>query len=284
MKYPSTQNTLGTPLSGSSVIRTRAVIPAGVLSLIIVNTAVFLILPLVFRDRFPYRLESLGTTWGPLVFSGEWWRLLTCFFVHFNSLHLFFNMLGLLIFGTLIERQFGKWIFILFYLTCGLTVSLTVLALHPEVASYGASGAVVGLAGAISAIYSPKFRSLSWATRIGLVAIILYSVGLVWRELSRGDQYFPHSTGLLAGAILAGLLVSVAKTTRSRRWMFIGLAPLLVIAGVFVQRHHRRMVRSEISERRNLWRVAHPSNSKTTLGGLPFANLPYAKGGTLFSL
>jgi hypothetical protein len=28
--------------------------------------------------------------------------------------------------------------------------------------------------------------------------------------------------------------------------------------------------------------VAHPSNSKATLGGLPFAGSLYAKGGTLF--
>ena len=210
-----------------------------VVCLVVVNTAVFVALPIAFRGRFPYRLESLGTAWGPLVFGGQWWRLLTCSFVHFAFFHLFFNMVGLWILGTRMEQQLGKWVFLLFYLSCGLLVALSVLSLRPETASYGASGSVVGLAGGILVVYGSHFKSLSWGVRAKLGVVLLYSVGLVWRELSRGDLYLPHTVGLSAGLTLGSLLVFVVKTAQRRRWIFIGLALLMVIASVCIRGHHR---------------------------------------------
>src|SRR5215469_4121830 len=91
-------------------------------SLVGINVTVFLILPVVFRSRYPYRLESLGALWGPLVFSGEWWRVLSCSFVHFELSHLIPNMIGLWILGTHIERELGKWTFLFSYLVCGVVV------------------------------------------------------------------------------------------------------------------------------------------------------------------
>ena len=164
--------------------------------------------------------------------------MLTCSFVHFELSHLFFNMLGLWILGIRVEREFGMD-FLLFYLACGLIVALGALALRPDVASYGASGAVVGLAGAIIAIYGARFRGLSWSTRAKLAVLALYVATLIWRELSRGNLYLPHTTGLLAGVLLGFFLVWVARTARTRLWVFIGLVPLLIGAAMSVQRFHR---------------------------------------------
>lgn len=226
-------------VKGNPLSRLHCVFAPAVVFLVVVNIAVFLILPIAFKGRYPYRLETLGTDWGPLVFDGQWWRLLTCFFVHFEFSHLFFNMLALWILGWRMEREFGRWMFLFFYLTCGLVVSLVVLALNPFMASVGASGAIAGLAGGIITVYGPRFRFLSWGTRAKLGLVILCSVGLVWRELSRGDLYLPHTTGLCAGAILGGFLVYVARGRRARAWTVIGTLPLFVIAAILVQRHHR---------------------------------------------
>jgi len=210
-----------------------------VLLLIAVNTAVFFFLPIAFPSRYPYRLESLGVAWGPLVFSGQWWRVLTCSFVHFELSHLLPNMLGLWILGSRIEREFGRWTFLFFYLVCGTVVALIVLALNPFTAFVGASGAVAGLAGAIIVIYAPRFMVLSWSARAKLGILILVVAGLLAREFTRGRLYLAHTTGLLAGASLCVLLVSVAKTTRARFYMFVGLISLLVISAMLVQRYHR---------------------------------------------
>lgn len=217
------------PLTGSPVV----------VSLVAVNIAVFFTLPIACSGRFPYRLESLGAVWGPLVFDGQWWRLLTCSFVHFELSHLFFNMLGLWILGSRVEREFGRWFFLFFYLACGLLVALSTLALRPDVASYGASGAVVGLAGGDISIYGARFRGLSWGTRGKLAVLVLYVAALAWRELSRGNLYLPHTTGLLAGVFLGFFFVYVATTVRTRLWTFIGLMPMLAGAAVLVHRYHR---------------------------------------------
>ena len=211
-----------------------------VLLLIGVNTAVFFSLPIVFPGRYPYRLESLGAAWGPLVFSGEWWRVLTCSFVHFELSHLLPNMIGLWILGSRMERELGRWTFLLFYLICGVAVALSILALNPFTAFVGASGAVAGLAGAIIAIYIPRFNTLSWRTRGKLGILILVVVGLVTREFSRGGLYLAHTTGLLLGAVLCILLVQVAKTARTKFYALVGLLPLLFVAAMLVQRYHRQ--------------------------------------------
>lgn len=210
-----------------------------VLLLIGVNTAIFFFLPIAFPSRYPYRLETLGAAWGPLVFSGEWWRLLTCSFVHFELSHLLPNMLGLWVLGSRMERELGRWTFLLFYLVCGVVVALNVLALNPFTAFVGASGAVTGLAGAIIAIYIPRFSKLSWRTRGKLAILILVAAGLVAREFTRGGLYLAHTTGLLLGAVLCILLVHVAKTARTKFYTLVGLIPLLIIAAMLVQRYHR---------------------------------------------
>lgn len=220
--------------------RSRAVspFPAVVASLITVNAIVFFLLPVAFPSRFPYRRDSLGVLWGPLVFSGEWWRALTWSFVHFDFLHLFPNMLVLWVLGLRMERELGKCIFLFFYLACGLIVALTLLTWHPYAASLGASGAVCGVAGGVIVSYAPRVRSVSWSTRAKLGSLILFTGGLVATEFARGGLYLAHTTGLLAGMILCLFLIYVAKTQRGRYWTFALLAALLVTAATFIQRYH----------------------------------------------
>lgn len=224
--------------SQSDDVAVSAPIPVA-LCLIVVNTAVFFGLPFAFGDRFPYHLESLGTDWGPLVFTGQWWRLLTCSFIHFDLFHLLINMIGLWMFGMLVEREFGKWIFLFFYLAIGLVVALIVLAIHPEVAFYGASGAVVGLAGGVIAICIARYRTLSLGKRSKFALLGLYLAAVVWQEVSGGGMYIPHTAGLVAGMSLGGSFVYFAKTTHRRYQILIGLAPLLLIAAALLQWQHR---------------------------------------------
>lgn len=91
----------------------------------------------------------LGAGWGVKTLSGEWWRLVTSIFVHHWLSHILINLIFLWLFGKRLERILGMWSFLVFYLTCGVAGDIVTLVANPEVQSYGASGAVFGLAGGL---------------------------------------------------------------------------------------------------------------------------------------
>ena len=60
----------------------------------------------------------------------EVWRVLTFQFLHANMTHLLFNMLGLFMFGGLVEQALGKKRYAAFYLVCGIAGALMYLFLN----------------------------------------------------------------------------------------------------------------------------------------------------------
>ena len=60
----------------------------------------------------------------------EVWRLVSFQFLHANLSHLFFNMLGLYMFGLSVEEYLGKKKYLAFYLTCGIFGGLMYMALN----------------------------------------------------------------------------------------------------------------------------------------------------------
>src|SRR5438552_17345767 len=84
--------------------------------------------------------------------NGEFWRIATYSFLHFNWLHLLLNVGLLLWIGRIVEQQAGTGRGALIYLVsvlCSAAVILFMHSWHPkEGATVGASGGVFGLLGA----------------------------------------------------------------------------------------------------------------------------------------
>lgn len=64
------------------------------------------------------------------VFKLEVWRLITFQFLHAGIMHLAFNMLGLYMFGSMVEQYLGSRRYLAFYLTCGIFGGLSYLLLN----------------------------------------------------------------------------------------------------------------------------------------------------------
>src|SRR5207247_3144872 len=74
--------------------------------------------------------------------QGEWWRLLTCCFVHFGLLHLGMNMYFLYALGGMVESMWGHGRFLVLYPLAGFA-GRCALAIRSSGA--GASGALWGV-------------------------------------------------------------------------------------------------------------------------------------------
>ena len=87
--------------------------------------------------------------YGPLVQAGELWRVLTCVFSHGGPIHLFFNMWVAYSLGVPLERGIGSGRFLLVSLVAALGSSALALLFNFEVVTVGASGMILGWAGAM---------------------------------------------------------------------------------------------------------------------------------------
>lgn len=91
-----------------------------VIKLIIINGVVFLAEILFGNDlRGNSVVSLLGVHADTIVRPLYWWQFLTAGFVHDpqSITHIFFNMLGLYIFGMRLEERYGRKEFLRFYLT-----------------------------------------------------------------------------------------------------------------------------------------------------------------------
>ena len=124
-------------------------------ALIIINIILFLI-PDFFGSliREDVLLEK-GTVIPLLVTEGgEYYRLFTSIFLHFDIRHLLNNMLVLFVLGEKLENCLGHVKYLLFYILCGIGANLISLQFYLKsgelfTMSAGASGAIFGVIGGL---------------------------------------------------------------------------------------------------------------------------------------
>ncbi len=206
-------------------------------TLIGLNGAVFLVMCLGGADFLSpngVTLAGWGANWGPLTTSGEWWRLLTCCFLHFGVLHLLCNMYALFQAGLLAEKLFGNGFYLAIYLGCGLAGSLASLCWNPELVSAGASGAVFGVYGAVlgyllrqrGTVPASVFKSLI----MSFVTVIAYNLFYGFTN-SKIDQA-AHLGGLVSGLLFG--LAAARPLEWQRRQEVTGTARLLLAGCVLM--------------------------------------------------
>ena len=179
--------------------------------------------------------QHWGANWGPLTLSGDWWRLLTYMFVHGGLLHIGFNMWCLWDLGALSESLYGRWTYLVIYLTTGVGGGLTSLAWHPFVSTVGASGAIFGLAGAlIASFYLGEFSLPKMAIKGTLTSLLVFAgFNLFFGGMFPGVDNSCHIGGLVSGLIMGTLVAKLAPQHDTRRVAVLGVMVLAVVAGAF---------------------------------------------------
>jgi rhomboid protease GluP len=191
----------------------------------------------------------LGADYGPLTITGQWWRLLTSMFLHFGIFHLGMNMLCLWSLGTLAERLMGRAAFALLYFATGFAGGLLSLAIHPQIVSAGASGAVFGVAGGLVTYLLLKkapFDTERIKKQLRSLATFL-GINLIY-SFRPGVDMMAHAGGVAAGLVIglvlppflqagdAQLVANPIKqeTARNSRIIQIGIGcAVLLLVGAF---------------------------------------------------
>ena len=138
------------------------------------------------------------------VMNGGYWQLFTSMFVHINLLHLFGNMVFLLIFGIRAEDLFSTEEFFAIYFASGLLGNLLTLLMAPFIVSAGASGAIFGIFGAC-VIYLRKTFGES------IIGALIFSFFLLMLSTSAGVNIIAHFGGLVAGLSIGYALAKSRK-------------------------------------------------------------------------
>lgn len=104
----------------------------------------------------PPLLARMGSLIPDRARGGEWWRFLSCTFLHGGALHAALNVFVLWMIGRFLERAVGSARFALLYLSAGLGGSVC-SSFFVTSQSVGASGAIWGLMGAEAAlVFHPR--------------------------------------------------------------------------------------------------------------------------------
>ena len=194
--------------------------PYATVTLIALNVVIYLV---TSTDHAFFRvndsaLENFAVSHNNL----SLWRLTSAMFLHANIEHILGNMLFLWLFGAATEGRIRPLKFLILYFIAGWTGGLLSDLIqglsNPDIPSLGASGAIMGLAGAylylfphstICVLYGLSFR---WGTaewRAWCVVALYVGMDILFGvliKLGDGVGHFAHLGGFGAGLLMALLL------------------------------------------------------------------------------
>ncbi len=159
----------------------------------------------------PLGLYRLGALDPSVLITHEYWRLLSACFLHYNFIHILFNLFALYVLGPSLERTIGTARFAICYLISGLgsttgVLVLTVLHLTRPGELIGASGCIMGIVGAWAAFfvrhrYAPRAKER--LLNILLIVAIQTAFDISTPEVSMGAHICGLITGFVVGLIIA---------------------------------------------------------------------------------
>jgi membrane associated rhomboid family serine protease len=182
----------------------------GILGAMIAMFLVELARGAVANDAGLLRLGALPDT-GPIYH--EYWRLITCGFLHWDLRHLLLNTLLLFLLGPIVERRAGTIGLLIIFLSASVASGLGILVKHQiwpaEGVSLGASGGMFGLLGAgLVLVFARPSPS-----RLRTVLMAVLVLGLIYSFLP-GVSMIGHIVGLIIGVTITLVIpLKVSKPT-----------------------------------------------------------------------
>ena len=180
------------PFSHFSAFLASAIILAWCLAAIALDQSFFSIQ----KSRL---LMIVGAANGELLYSREWWRIVTSQFLHVHFLHMLFNAGCIAVVGTHIEKRYGWWRAALVYFGGGSVGLIASVLYYPGLVSSGASQALMSLCGASLLMLTER------RPRLFVLVIVTIQAALdlyVAQQIKAG-----HGFGFLGGLFIGSVLL-----------------------------------------------------------------------------
>ncbi|WP_317189602.1 rhomboid family intramembrane serine protease, partial [Escherichia coli] len=197
-------------MSASSVKPLNVQLPAITLILFALCVGIFCYLAqwMSYEEVDQSALIHLGANVASLTLSGESWRLFSSVFLHSSFSHLLMNMFALLVVGAVAERILGKWRLLIIWLFSGVFGGLisACYALRDSdqiVISVGASGAIMGIAGAALATQLASGAGTYHKNQRRVFSLLgMVALTLLYGARQAGIDNACHIGGLIAGGAM----------------------------------------------------------------------------------
>jgi membrane associated rhomboid family serine protease len=194
-------------------------IPPVTKALMLVCTAMFCLSELLTRSGIG-ALSPLGAVpvleaWlglWPIGSSMFWpWQLLTYAFLHGSVLHLFFNMLGLWMFGSELERLWGNRRYLQFLFAGVIAAAIAQLVVtwlaRTMTVTVGASGGLFALLLAFGMLFPnriimPLFPPIPMKARTFVIIFGALELFLGYNDPRSGVAHFAHLGGMVGGFLM----------------------------------------------------------------------------------
>jgi rhomboid protease GluP len=181
-------------------------LPFFILLIITVNVIFFLMELSTGALQSEQALLAAGALKRELVLGGQYWRMISCAFLHGSTGHLVGNMIFLYILGMATEHAFGLPRTAAVYFVAAVSGSLLSIFAH-QGPSVGASGAIFGLMGAL-VMYFWKNRDI-FNLRDGNIGLFIAAIAIIQIIMGLSDPYIDinaHIGGFIGGGVIAFFL------------------------------------------------------------------------------
>jgi rhomboid protease GluP len=166
---------------------------------------------------------------GFVIATHQYWRWVTACFLHGGLLHIGFNMWALYDIGPLVESFYGGAKFLTIYLLTGI-VGYIVSGYFSGGASLGASGAILGLLGAMLA-YGMRHSHTTAGRQLRNVAS-RWAIYILIFSFLPGVDIFAHVGGFASGFLLAMVIGDDPPLTEGqvRTWNLVLTVMIAILA------------------------------------------------------
>lgn len=178
-------------------------------------------------------LVKMGAMYPPYIKQGHVWRFVTPILMHAGIIHLFSNMFCQWRFGLFAERRWGTWRYATIYMAAGICGDIASALRGGNRVGTGASGALMGIAGAMIVDILLNWKNMQPTARLPLLVNTgcWLLIGL-FIGLAPGVDFTAHAIGAVAGA-LASLGLNAHLIEHDRLKLLARIASAAAI-GLFV--------------------------------------------------